>query len=356
MANEFIDNYDSSNIQDIYSLDTIRIDDSELINIGDETELIDKVDHTNLKDFAHADQFHLRVENPEDKFPDDDIDSGGDGSETPTLPDYEVVGEFVDKVDHTNLKDFAHVDQFHLRVENPEDEFPDDDIDSGESDEEDSGSDDNDDSSDDSDSDDTSGSTSDQVDTPEDSMETTTTSDSAYTQPTRLDPDSVSSESEAITYFISELRTRYRFWEYDMLVENIRDVEMEYALYDALELINQETPATSYTLLDLIKLGTRYRYTLVVGGAMCCLRTLQSIWTANGMDASIETLSVDNKLSDFSSLYDSLREEFQERLEKLKAYDRLCVTQSTFSTGLYRRGSSASSVRTYNITRLGGRF
>lgn len=174
----------------------------------------------------------------------------------------------------------------------------------------------------------------------------------------RINPDDVKTEEHAIIFFESELVRRYRFFRYDNMIDNLTTDELEDALYDALEIINQTPPIWSGGLLDYVKLGRRYRRLLLHGAAYYALMTLWSEWSANGMNISIEDLAVDNKTGDIQTLMDAQWNVFQELLKEMKEYDRMALKVSTFSTGLYSRnvGQSVYNTRISSIIRTGGRL
>lgn len=173
----------------------------------------------------------------------------------------------------------------------------------------------------------------------------------------RIRPSSVQTTEQAESFFIAEVRRRFRFNLYDNMIDPLENVEIEDAIYDALEEINQTPPFTSYTLMQLVQRGSRYRRVLILGAAKYCLLNLGSIWAANGINVSIEDLSVDNKTSDMNSLYTTVAEQYQEALTQMKEYDRLAVSQSTFSTGSRKFGATGNlTSRVSTILRTGGRL
>lgn len=174
----------------------------------------------------------------------------------------------------------------------------------------------------------------------------------------RINPDDVKTEEQAIVFFQSELVRRYRFFRYDNMIDNLTNDELEDAIYDALEIINQTPPIWSRGLLDFVALGRRYRRLLLHGAAYYALMTLWSEWSANGMNITIEDLGVDNKTGDIQTLMDAQWNIFQEMLKEMKEFDRQAIKVSHFNTGLYSRsfGSSSYTVRVESIIRSGGRL
>lgn len=176
--------------------------------------------------------------------------------------------------------------------------------------------------------------------------------------PPRIDPDKVKTEGAALWFFTSEVKRRFRLDRYDNMLEKLSDVEIEDALYDALEEINQHTPVTTFNFVQLMAQGQRYRRLLIIGAGKYCTQTLLSEWVSNGMDIAVEDISLANKQGDFQSLFDNLKTQFEEGLTALKAYDRLKTIRSTYPTGASRftGGSSTITKRIDNIYSAGGRI
>lgn len=165
---------------------------------------------------------------------------------------------------------------------------------------------------------------------------------------------SVKTEADAVDYFSNEVRRRFRFNQYETMIENIQPSEVEDAIYDTLEEINQTPPLTNLELLHFVKKGVRYRRVFILGVAKNILLTLTSIWSANGMEVTIEDLSADNKLSDIQSLYETLNEQFIEALTQLKEYDRIITRSFKYTTGRYRFGNQSVAQRMSRIVSNGG--
>lgn len=164
----------------------------------------------------------------------------------------------------------------------------------------------------------------------------------------------VTNEAQAVEYFSNEVRRRFRLNQYETMIENIQPSEVEDAIYDTLEEINQTPPLTNLELLHFVKKGVRYRRVFILGVAKNILLTLTSIWSANGMDVAIEDLSADNKLSDIQSLYETLNEQFVESLTQLKEYDRILTRSFKYTTGRYRFGNQSVGQRLSRIITNGG--
>lgn len=174
----------------------------------------------------------------------------------------------------------------------------------------------------------------------------------------RIDASKVETNDQALDYFYNELLRRFRFNMYDNMIDApLHRLEIEDALEDALEEINQYIqPKSNWDLLYFVKKGRRYRRLLLMGAAKNVMLSMVSLGTSNGVEVAIEDFSVQDKTSDFMSLYNELKDVFQEQLTQMKEYDRLSVKFSTFSTGKRRISSTNNSlaIRTSRIIRQGG--
>lgn len=171
----------------------------------------------------------------------------------------------------------------------------------------------------------------------------------------RIPTEQVTTEEMALEFFYLEVCRRYRFLQYENALENLDKEEIYDAITDALEEINEYPPRSQRTLLDFVKLGIRYRRLLIMGAARNAVSTLVSIWTSNGIDVSVEDLSVSSKLGDFQSLLSTLTEQFEKALTEMKQKDKLCITSFTYSTGGRRFPRTTSfSTRISNIRKSGG--
>lgn len=196
----------------------------------------------------------------------------------------------------------------------------------------------------------------DQAPQPTEQVAITTIKSNTPADPPRIDPETVQTTEQAELFFVYELARRYRFFKYFNALENLNKEEIIDALYDALEEINEMTPQSDYTLLKLVSRGRRYRRVLILGAAKYCVITLISHWTSDGIDVTVEDLSVSSKLSDFQSLLSTISDQFTERLKELKAYDRLTIKTSTFSTGARRFATASVTTRVGRLVSSGRRI
>lgn len=96
----------------------------------------------------------------------------------------------------------------------------------------------------------------DQVPEPEDDLSITKVKSPASGVIPRIRPSSVTTAEQAESFFVAEVRRRFRFNLYDNMIDPLERVEIEDALYDALEEINQTPPFTGYTMLSLVQRGS----------------------------------------------------------------------------------------------------
>lgn len=160
-----------------------------------------------------------------------------------------------------------------------------------------------------------------------------------------INVNDIVTEQHAVSYFVQEVKRRMRFGAYDNMINPLNNQEIEDAVYDALEEINNVPPITRFTPLTFIQNKRRYRRVVITCAAKFAVLTLISEWTANGLNVGVEDLSVDNKIGDFQSLLSTLNDEYKEQLQQMKQYDRLYVTSTTFSTGKTSAQKSRFSFR-----------
>lgn len=174
----------------------------------------------------------------------------------------------------------------------------------------------------------------------------------------RLDAQAVETEQQAFEFMYNEVLRRFRFNQYENMIEApVNKLEVEDAIYDALEEINQQiAPHKVWDLLHFVKLGRRYRRLLFLGSAKNLLLMLVSHSTSNGTTVSIEDFEVADKTSDFMNLYEEIKNVFNEMMTQMKEYDRLTVKSSSFSTGKrqYGIGYNSTGIRVARIIRNGG--
>nr|DAX81727.1 MAG TPA: hypothetical protein [Bacteriophage sp.] len=161
-----------------------------------------------------------------------------------------------------------------------------------------------------------------------------------------------------INDLIKEVKLRARFDNIDDIVDLPSDDEIKAAIYDTLDDINSLEPET-YLKLDTVLTidDTRWRRLLVLGTAANTVQTLVFDWTHNGFEADLNNgVNVTNRLSDYQTLLQSLKNEFDQRLEKLKnASLKFSSVRHFTTTGSSTNGSTLSYSRRFLSVRKAGR-
>lgn len=109
-----------------------------------------------------------------------------------------------------------------------------------------------------------------------------------------------------------------RFDQIDNLLPIPTDEEIKIALNIALDDINVMPPKTSFTLLGTVNSQDAWYTTLMYGACKNVLWTLLCDWTANGIDAQLDSLSLASKRPDYESLFNLFNDQFNNRLENIK--------------------------------------
>lgn len=154
----------------------------------------------------------------------------------------------------------------------------------------------------------------------------------------------------------SEVEKRSRFSQILSLVEPPEDDELDAAIYDALDDINSLEPSTNYSLENIIgSTDTRWKRLLYLGAAHNAVGMLLKDWTANGIDVDLgDGVALASKLSDYQTLHSDLKDEFDDKLEKLKTAALKISRVSHFSTGhglnSLSTGSFSKRARRYRQT------
>lgn len=139
----------------------------------------------------------------------------------------------------------------------------------------------------------------------------------------------------------AEIEKRGRWSQILSLIEPPESFEIDAAIFDALDDINSWEPNTRYTLEWVVdNSDTRWLRALYEGAAYRIVDLLVKDWTANGIDVDLgDGVALSSKLSDYSSLRDSLKSSFEEGIERLKTTVLKTSRVKTFST---RQGLSGS--------------
>lgn len=117
---------------------------------------------------------------------------------------------------------------------------------------------------------------------------------------------------------LSDVKVWCRFDSIDNLLPKPTDEEIRIAINITVDDINSTPPRTSATLLGSVNSGDAYYTTIMYGTCKNVLWTLLLDWTANGIDAQLDSLSLSSKRPDYESLFQLANEEFKSRLEKVK--------------------------------------
>lgn len=127
-------------------------------------------------------------------------------------------------------------------------------------------------------------------------------------------------ETELLTTIVQEVEKRYRLDQIDNLITKPTDDEKRAAALDALGEINSYPPQTFHSLEDVMTgSDTRWKVLLYLATARNIARLLTADWTHNGVSQQIGEFNIESKLSDVKDLYNSLSQELDDRLGKLKS-------------------------------------
>lgn len=153
---------------------------------------------------------------------------------------------------------------------------------------------------------------------------------------------------------IQEVKLKARFDNIDDIVDLPSDDEIKAALFDTLDDINSLEPETNFLMRDILEMDdTRWKRVLTLGAAANTVQTLVFDWTHNGFEADLNNgVNVTNRLSDYQSLLQSLKDEFDQRLEKLKAASQRFSIVRHFAT---TASSTISYSKRYYSVRKAGR-
>lgn len=137
---------------------------------------------------------------------------------------------------------------------------------------------------------------------------------------------------------ILDVKVWCRFGTIDNLLEIPSDDEIKIAINIALDDINSFPPKTSQTVLGAVQNQDAWYTTLMYGACKNILWTLLCDWTANGIDAQLDSLSIQSKRPDYEALFSNAKEQFENRLERIKkSYGSVTVSSRN------RAGGGASS-------------
>ena len=142
---------------------------------------------------------------------------------------------------------------------------------------------------------------------------------------------------QAYEQAITDVKIWCRFSQIDNLLPAPSDEEIKIAINMALDNINSAPPRSSFTLLGTIGVGAWYT-TLMYGACKNILWTLLVDWTANGIDAQLDSLSLQSKRPDYEALFNLASEQFNSSLEKTKqSYGLAMVSSNSSRARMIRR-------------------
>jgi hypothetical protein len=122
-----------------------------------------------------------------------------------------------------------------------------------------------------------------------------------------------------------------RFDSIDNLLPKPTDQEIQIAANIAVDDINTTPPLSNVTLLGSVTANDAYYTTIMYGTCKNILWTLLMDWTANGIDAQLDSLSLESRRPYYEQLFQTANENFTNRLEKLKASLSLRIVSSQHS-------------------------
>lgn len=148
-----------------------------------------------------------------------------------------------------------------------------------------------------------------------------------------------------ISAILAEVEKRTRFSEILSLVSPPDEDELTAAVFDSVDDINSFEPSTTYTLDWIMdNQDTRWKRLVYLGAAHNAVRMLLADWTANGIDVDLgDGVALASKLSDYQALESSLKEEFNEKIERLKTAALKFSSVRHFSTSKTMGSTTFSS-------------
>jgi len=117
---------------------------------------------------------------------------------------------------------------------------------------------------------------------------------------------------------MNDVKLHCRFPQIDNLLPLPTDEEIKLAIQLSIDDINVYPPKTSVTIESAANSVDAWYSTVILGACKNTVRTLIADWTANGINANIDSLTLESKLSDYQALYERFLTDFNERLERIK--------------------------------------
>lgn len=141
-----------------------------------------------------------------------------------------------------------------------------------------------------------------------------------------------------------DLDKRTRFSQIDNFVNPPTIKEVDAAIFDAVQDINALEPMTSYTIEGIHgEDDGRWYRCLMLGASKNVINMLILDWTAHGLSVDLgDGVALEDRLSNYNTLHDKLKTEFDELLQKLKASVHKHTNVKTFTTRPAERAGRAN--------------
>jgi hypothetical protein len=134
---------------------------------------------------------------------------------------------------------------------------------------------------------------------------------------------------------LKKVENRYRWSKMDNMLENKpQPDEIQERVDEALADINIFEPQTAWTLENLYNsTDIRWKNLLILGTARGIAELLWTHWVNEGFEATIGDLSAEDRAPKYETLYNTLSEKFESKLERLKKTSQKHVRGFSSDTG-----------------------
>lgn len=138
----------------------------------------------------------------------------------------------------------------------------------------------------------------------------------------------------------------------DGLVDAPSLPEVTIAIDLAIGEINITSPITRLSLQDMWG-NSSYQYLLTLGTIKYLVLTLFNDWVHNGLDATVDQFTINNRMSDYSSLLDRYTVEFTDRLVTAKPMlSRHTKTTQIYTPKVSPRRTPNDGLNVYSLPRI----
>lgn len=138
----------------------------------------------------------------------------------------------------------------------------------------------------------------------------------------------------------------------DGLVDAPTLPEVGIAINLAMGEINITPPITRLSLQDMWN-NSSYQYLLTIGTAKYLILTLFNDWVHNGLDATVDQFTINNRMADYSSLLDRYTTEFSDRLVASKPMlSRNTKTTQVYTPKVSPRRAPSDGVNVWSLPRI----